>query len=303
MEMNKTINDTDAMPQIAKGVSLLMIWLIAVFGNLLTVVVVIRYKLRRIPDILVLALACTDLVAAAFPIPTSTWLYFSTQVPSPLEDCTGLCQAYAVVAQFTRYSAALLVTLLLVDRFVWILRPIQYHLGLYRPYFFVSVAIAWIIALILSLMSLGVDIPVGENTCLFKMNTWYGIVIAVFGGVQFLTVFVTFCVILFEVMKLARRRKKMVVQDQKSDGCKSGSKTDVIDKDPFSSQEKGEIKSETKKDSKLDANPDCTSKLKQFFKCVKEKMHPSSEQQFAIMFSAIVLLFYISWLPIIVSSI
>ena len=303
MEMNKTNNDTNVMPEIERGVSLLLIEIIAVFGNLLTVVVVTRYKFRRIPDILVLALACTDLVAAAFPIPMSTWLYFSTQVQSPLEACKGLCQAYAVVAQFTRYSAALLVTLLLVDRFVWILRPIQYHLGLYRPYFFVSVAIAWILALILSLISLGVEIRVGDNTCLFQMNSWYGIVIAVFGGVQFLTVFVTFCVILFEVIKLARRRKKMVVQDQKSDGCTSGTKTDVINKDQLSLQEKGEGKSEIKKDSKLDANPDCSSKLKQFFKCVKEKMHPSSEQQFAIMFTAIVLLFYISWLPIIVSSI
>ena len=95
----------------------------------------------------------------------------------------------------------------------------------------------------------------------------------------------------------------MVVQDQKSDGCTSGTKTDVINKDQLSLQEKGEGKSEIKKDSKLDANPDCSSKLKQFFKCVKEKIHPSSEQQFAIMFTAIVLLFYISWLPIIVSSI
>ena len=303
MEMNKTNNDTNVIPEIERGVSLLLIEIIAVFGNLLTVVVVTRYKFRRIPDILVLALACTDLVAAAFPIPMSTWLYFSTQAQSPLEACTGLCQAYAVVAQFTRYSAALLVTLLLVDRFVWILRPIQYHLGLYRPYFFVSVAIAWILALILSLISLGVEILVGDNTCLFQMNSWYGIVIAVFGGVQFLTVFVTFCVILLEVIKLARRRKKMVVQDQKSDGCTSGTKTDVINKDQLSLQEKGEGKSEIKKDSKLDANPDCSSKLKQFFKCVKEKIHPSSEQQFAIMFTAIVLLFYISWLPIIVSSI
>ena len=100
MEMNKTNNDTNVIPEIERGVSLLLIEIIAVFGNLLTVVVVTRYKFRRIPDILVLALACTDLVAAAFPIPMSTWLYFSTQAQSPLEACTGtvssVCRGRAI---------------------------------------------------------------------------------------------------------------------------------------------------------------------------------------------------------------
>jgi hypothetical protein len=285
--------------EISKGVSLLAIWLLAVVGNLLSIVIVSRYKLRRIPDILVVSLACTDLVGTAFPIPVSTFLYFSGE--STLDDNCALCQAYAVVAQFTRYSAALLVTLMLVDRCVWILRPIRYHHGVFRPFFCVSVVIMWLMAAALSLVSLGSHIDAGENTCLFRMNTWYGVVIAVFGGVQFLTVFVCFCIIIVEVAKLARRRRKMVVNRGKSCAYTLSGKTKIADKDKASIQENGEVKSETNENSKSSSS--CGQKMKQLVKCMKEKIHPSAEQQFAIMFSAIVVLFYISWLPIIVSCV
>lgn len=296
-------------PDFPRGVTLSVIWVLAIVGNILTLAIVLRYRLRKVPDLLVFGLACTDLVACAFPIPTSLWSYYSGREIDGTEHLMRLCSAFTVVAKFTRDSSIFMVTLMVVDRFVWVLRPIQYNQGLYHKFFCVSLPAAWLLALILSLLTLvpGVDNEAGGNICLFAFQNWYGITVIVYGLIQFIVVLVCFVIVIVEVLKLAGRRRKMLVRGNTganhSLSCNTLTKLEAVTTVQLSEKvENGEHVSQ--RASPVESNVreiGCLKRLKKQLKCICDKVHPSAEQQFAIMFSAIIILFYISWLPIVVS--
>lgn len=302
--------DLTSNPDIVRGASLTAIWAVAIVGNILTLAIVLGYKLRKVPDLLVFGLACTDLVACALPIPVSLWSYYSGWQIDGTEDLVRLCSAYNLVAKFTRDSSVFIVTLMVVDRFVWVLRPIQYHQGDYYKFFCISLPTAWLLAILLSLLSLipGVDIEADGNICLFGFHNWYGILVVVYGLVQFVVVLVCFVIVIAEVVKLARRRQKMLMKRKK--GSHHTSSSNALDKDKLSAVTVQQEKLEnghhiTRTESPVESDLPRLSYLKwakKQLKCVYEKAHPTAEQQFAIMFSAIIILFYISWLPIVVSA-
>lgn len=311
MEMNSSCSDrncTNITQDIEKGTTLSVIWVLATVGNILTLAIVLRYKLRKVPDLLVFGLACTDLVACAFPIPISLWSYFSGRQITGTEDLERLCSTYNVVAKFTRVSSIFVVTLMVVDRFVWVLRPIQYHQGAYHKFFSISLPAAWLLAIFLSLLSLvpGVETVPDGNICLFSFQNWYGILVIVYGLIQFIVVLVCFVIVIVKVLKLARRRQKMMIGGTKKSShslsCNTLTKLDAV----TVQQEKVE-KGQHVTPSELPVESDdhqlsCFKWMKKLLKRVHEKVHPTAEQQFAIMFSAIMILFYISWLPIVVSD-
>ena len=296
-------------PDIARGASLTVIWVLAIFGNLLTLAIVLRYRLRKVPDLLVCGLACTDLVACAFPIPVSLWSYYTGRQIDGLEHLVRLCSAYTVLATFTRDSSIFVVTLMVVDRCVWVLRPIQYSQGVYHKFFCISLPAAWLLALFLSLLTLvpHVEIVAGGNVCLFSFQNWYGILVIVYGLFQFIVVLVCFVIVLVEVLKLARRRRKMTIKGAKgtnqSLSCNTLTKLEAVTVHPEKA-ENGQHTSQSALSVESNAHHlSCLKWMKKQLKCVREKVRPSAEQQFAIMFSAIIILFYVSWLPIVVSYI
>ena len=313
MEMNSSCSDRNCTnitqnQDIEKGTTLSVIWVLATVGNILTLAIVLRYKLRKVPDLLVFGLACTDLVACAFPIPISLWSYFSGRQITGPEDLVRLCSTYNVVAKFTRDSSIFVVTLMVVDRFVWVLRPIQYHQGAYHKFFSISLPAAWLLAIFLSLLSLvpGVETVPDGNICLFSFQNWYGILVIFYGLIQFIVVLVCFVIVIVKVLKLARRRQKMMIGGTKKSShslsCNTLTKLDAV----TVQQEKVE-KGQHVTPSELPVKSDdhqlsCFKWMKKLLKRVHEKVHPTAEQQFAIMFSAIMILFYISWLPIVVSD-
>lgn len=297
-------------PDIARGASLTVIWILAIFGNLLTLAIVIRYRLRKVPDLLVFGLACTDLVACAFPIPTSLWSYYTGRQIDCMDHLIRLCSAYTVLAKFTRDSSVFVVTLMVVDRCVWVLRPIQYSQGVYHKFFCISLPAAWLLALFISLLILvpGVKTIADGNVCLFSFQNWYGILVIVYGVIQFIVVLVCFVIVLVEVLKLARRRRKMTIRGVKGNNqslsCNTLTKLEAVTVHP-EKVENGHHISQSAPPS-VESNVhhlSCLKWMKKQLKCVREKVHPSAEQQFAIMFSAIIILFYVSWLPIVVSYI
>ena len=310
--MTNGSNCTDAVPHpdIVRGASLTAIWVVAVVGNILTLAIVLGYKLKKVPDLLVFGLACTDLVACAFPIPVSLWSYYSGWQIDGTEDLVRLCSAYNLVAKFTRDSSVFIVTLMVVDRFVWVLRPIQYHQGQYYKFFCISLPATWLLAIFLSLLSLipGVDIQADGNICLFGFQNWYGILVVVYGIVQFIVVLVCFVIVIVEVVKLARRRQKVLMKGKKS-AC-HGSSFNALNKSNLNALAVEQDKLENGHHSPQSESPvesdmprlSCLKWAKKLLKCISEKVHPSAEQQFAVMFSAIIVLFYISWLPIVVST-
>ena len=302
---------------LAKGVSLTILWIMAVVGNVLTLAVVLRYKLKIIPHILVFGQASTDLVAAIFPIPVTNVYYY---VDFGLDEGSPLCLAYSVAAEFTRYSAALVVTCMLLDRCFWVLRPIQYAQGVYHKYFLFFLPALWLFALVLAVLPFlpDVEILAGQGLCLFAFDTWYGVAIVIFGGVQSAIVLVCFCILMNQLRGLFQRRRKVVIRRQTTSLSRLsneysrkgsvGTLTDLGQIENIGENGNGNGAhvngNGTLNSIRLDSTSTVDSdtfkvKLKTFW----ERIKPSVEQQYAIMFTCIMILFYISWFPILVCHI
>lgn len=189
-------------------------FLVSLIGNVGTILILSQFKVHKIPDVLVVGLALTDLLATFLPIPAAMYAYFAGV--DFIEGCV-LCDILGTLAHFTRYSSAIIVTLVSLERYFAVNRPFIYRKHA-TPKRFVFILIGcWLFALALA------TIPViGNNTailsndgvCLFDLNSNYAIGILIFSAVQYVIVFVCFVLVTVELCKVYRRRKKLKVQGQ-----------------------------------------------------------------------------------------
>ena len=197
-----------------KGVTLLVIFVFALIGNILTIIVLSKFKVHKIPDVLVIGLALTDLLATLVPIPMSVYVYFSG---FRYERGTIGCNLYGTLAQFTRYSSALIVTLIAVERYFAINRPFVYRkYATPRKFVFILIG-CWLIAFALAVapaLDPSTDIIPHGGICLFDFVTPYAITVTLYAGIQFVIVFVCYVLITIQLLKVYRRRKKMGVQEK-----------------------------------------------------------------------------------------
>ena len=68
---NSNVTEID----LPKTVSLIFIFVFSLIGNVCTVAVVSQFKQHKLPDVLVIGLACTDLIATFIPVPMSLYSY------------------------------------------------------------------------------------------------------------------------------------------------------------------------------------------------------------------------------------
>ena len=196
-----------------KAVTLLVIFVVALIGNILTIALVSKFKIHKVPDVLVIGLALTDLLATLVPVPMSIYVYLSGV---RYEKGTVACNLYGTLAQFTRYSSALIVTLISVERYFAINRPFIYRKYV-TPRKFVFILIgSWVIAFVLAVAPVldpNTDIIPHGGICLFDFVTPYAISVSLYAGIQFVIVFVCFVLVSIQLLKVYRRRKKLKVQE------------------------------------------------------------------------------------------
>lgn len=196
-----------------KGLTLILIFVIALIGNVLTIAVVSRFKVHKVPDVLVIGLALTDLLATLIPVPMSIYAYFADML---YEKDSVACNLYGTLAQFTRYSSALIVTLIAVERYFAINRPFIYRKYATPRKFVIILIFCWIVAFGLAVYpALDPNTPIIPHggICLFEFVTHYSYSIVVYTAVQYVIVFVCFILISIQLLKVYQRRKKLKVQE------------------------------------------------------------------------------------------
>ena len=196
-----------------KAVTLLLIFVVALIGNILTIALVSKFKVHKVPDVLVIGLALTDLLATLVPVPMSIYAYLADFL---YDEGTPTCILYGTLAQFTRYSSAQIVTLISLERYFAINRPFIYRKYATPKKFVIILIICWLLAFGLAVVP-ALDpttaiIPHG-GICLFDFVTGYSWAIIVYSGVQYVIVFVCFVLISIQLLKVYRRRKKLKVQE------------------------------------------------------------------------------------------
>lgn len=281
---NLTNCTEDPMPDYVKGLTLLLILIASAVGNIVTVCVLLTLKETRIPDILVLSLAITDLVATFIPIPMSLYSYF-TGILFP--EGYFACNFYGTVAQWTRYTSAILVTLISLDRYLSIAHPVMYSIRVRRWHIVVAILASVFISSSLAVVpwiSPNTTILSGEAICLFSFVDPYAYVIVIYAAVQFVVVLYCFAVIVYNLCRIYRRRRRMKLQGQRN----------IMSSASFSN-------------GPTFTKPGISARISDFNKSLKkaapligESLKLSIEAQFARMLLAITALFYLSWLPIVV---
>lgn len=210
--MNCTNGTMGPRLELERGVTLALIFVASLIGNVSTIILVSRFKVHKVPDVLVIGVALTDLMATFIPVTMSAISYFTG---IQYDQGSVLCNFYATVAQFTRYSSALIVTLISVERYFAVNRPFFYRK--YATPFRVTLILlcCWVAAMILAIVPAvdsGTTILHHNGYCLFDFATNYAIVIIVYAGVQYVIVFACFVLVIAKLIRVYYRRKQMKVQ-------------------------------------------------------------------------------------------
>lgn len=196
-----------------KAVTLFIIFFLALIGNILTIIVVSKFKIHKVPDVLVIGLALTDLLATLVPVPMSIYVYISG---NRYEEGTVECSLYGTLAQFTRYSSALIVTLISVERYFAINRPFIYRKHATPKKFVFILIICWLVAFALAVAPAihpGTAIIPHGGICLFDFVSYYSYSVIIYTGIQYVIVMVCFVLVSIQLLKVYRRRKKLKVQE------------------------------------------------------------------------------------------
>lgn len=195
-----------------KAGTLVIILFLSLFGNVCTVAILSRFKSHKLPDVLVIGLACTDLVATCIPVPMSLYSYITL---NQFEEGTFACNFYGTVAQFTRYASVIIVTLISLERYFAINRPFLYRQYATPLKCIVVLICCWFIAFVLALvpaLDSNTHINSHDGFCLFDFASNYAISVVVYGAVQFVIVFVCFVLVITTLIKVYHRRKQLRVQ-------------------------------------------------------------------------------------------
>ena len=280
------VNSSESAATYATQLLVVPIFVISLVGNTCTIAVIASFKKQRVPDVLVLGLAITDMIATLIPIPMTIYSYVTLKT---FPECSPLCVIYATIAQFTRYSSALITTIIAFERYLAICRPFFYRSRCSPAVFWLCLVISWLLAGILA-------IPPGPlwllsthtGYCLFDFTTDYAIAIIVYGLVQFVVVLVCFVRVTVELIKVKRRRDRMSFFRRAA--------------------KKRSASTSTSKESRPPPSPGLVSRISDLGKSLKtaapvlsDKLQLGSEAQFLRMFIVVVIFFYLSWLPVVVS--
>ena len=215
MPMNACRNASEDEIDLARAGSLIVIFFFAFVGNICTVVIVSKFKIHRVPDVLVIGIACTDLVATLIPVPMALYAYLTL---NQYGENSFTCKFFATIAHFTRYSSVLIVTLVAIERYFAINRPFIYRKYATPKRFVGILIVCWVVSFVYGIIPVVIPnshVDEYEGFCIFDITSHYAISVLVYGGTQFVVVFVCFVLVMVQLLQVYRRRKQLKVEERK----------------------------------------------------------------------------------------
>ena len=261
------------------------IFVLSLLGNVATIAIVSLFRERKVPDVLVLGLAITDLLATLIPVPMSIYAYLTVM---DFPEGSAACNSYATIAQFTRYSSVLITTVIAVERYLAICKPFFYRRHCTPLRFGVVLIFSWAAAFVLALVP-AVDpntrISTHNGFCLFDFASKYSIAVVLYGGVLFIVMLICFIFVTVALIKHKYRYNSLKRPSVRRTFSNDG----------------GARSSSPKQTNRT--TPRLVSQFSDVGRSLKRaasSIQFGVEIQFLWMFTAVVALFYISWLPIVV---
>ena len=297
-------NSTNSSIDLGKTVSLIVISACSLLGNLCTVAIVSSFKQHKLPDVLVIGLACTDLIATFIPVPMTLYSYITLD---QFDEGSFSCKFYGTVAQFTRYASVLIVTLISLERYLAVNQPFIYRKHA-TPLKCVSILVlCWVIAFALALAPVlhnGTAILSHDGFCLFDFSSNYAISILAYAGVQYCIVLVCFVLVTAKLLRVYRRRKRLQVQgtyNQRSQ-AKEREHEVTFTRPKLTSRYVAMACMCFLFTMSVCRISDIGIALKKAAPILTERFQLGVEAQFARMLFAVVALFYVSWTTLVVSK-
>ena len=292
--MNDTYNNSESCTEIieeevdyARGLTLMGIAVIAMIGNFMTIFIMLKFKTIKIPDLLVIALAVDDLITTLVPIMMSIVAYLRGK---DYEMDSIACNFFGVIAAYTRFTAALLVTVISVERYLAVKKPMFYRKHCTPSLFKKLLVLVFVFNALLAFPpAVDPNTPINayHGYCLFSFPRIYAIFIVIYANIQFIIVLFCFICIVKELYNLHQRRKQMTAQNMYNKYS-----TATLTRNNVSFSKPGLA-------SKVS---DLGQRLKKTAPVIGEWLQLSIEAQFARMLLAVTTLFYINWMPTVVSE-
>lgn len=284
---------TDASRDLPKGLTLLLLSGIGLFGNICTIVLVLSFKKKHVPDILVLSLAFLDTYTVLIPIAMALISYF---IPIRYPRSNNACEAMSFFSLLSRVMSMFLYTLIGIDRLWAISMPLVYQRRSKIFHWIIIIIILFFVSFAFSVVPWIYDATLDPSSqcsyymtysfsgfCILDYLHHYSYFLLILGWGQMIIFFFVFITTLSYIIMYWRRRTNLLhgindalnktVYEQK----KKDPKTDLI-------------KNITKLGSKL--------KEKKLVEWLVGEF--GYEAQFVLMLFLVSILFYITWAPTLV---
>ncbi|KAI6657437.1 hypothetical protein LOD99_183 [Oopsacas minuta] len=281
---------------VGKGFTLFIVGILGLIGNIFTIALIFSFKKRHVPDILVLSLAFNDIYSVLFPILIALVVYF---YPLRLPQGHWSCELMTLLSLLSRIMSMFLHTLIAIDRFLAIARPLQYRRIIKPITAMIIIVVFFVISLLISLIPWIYDATLDAedpsqclqhqsisilNICIFDYAKWYSIIILVLGWGQMMLFFVVFVTTVTIALRYYYKRTRLLKGNdrilQESLNASSISRKD-------SKKETKILKHITKLGSKMKER-----KLTEWL-----WLEFSFEIQFVRMLFILSILFYLTWAP------
>lgn len=141
---------------LATGVLILLFFLVGVPSNLVVIISILKKRLYRLPThILLLNLAISDLLVCLFVMPFTIIAAFAGGYIFGSSDYIRcrVCEGSVVFTALTFFSVCIL-SLISVDRFIFIKFSLYYEKWVTRRKIFIIITILWLLSLFVSLLPL-----------------------------------------------------------------------------------------------------------------------------------------------------
>ena len=268
------VNSAADTSSLSKLVTLCFIWLAIVIGNALVVVARRISKRKHIADFLIASLAMVDLINGFGPVTISIIMYVLH--PSGFNGNYNdyLCKFYNWAATSLRLSACFLSTAMALDRVLSVQKPIYYRTKLSTQNVKGTILFIILAAIIIASMPFAgwSKVYPFDAVCSFDFGSSYAILIAVLGYVQLVIVLISYILVVHGLAGFIGRQVAMREQQMSRERELSVRRSNLFDRRKSSS---GLLMLE----------------LGRF----------RTSKRFAKIMGVVCFLFYVSWMPIVVS--
>lgn len=209
-----------------EGYSLLLLAVVIVFLNILAITVILRFKRKYNPDILILSLAMADLLKALIPLNMTLYAYLSEK---GMTEGSASCIIFGWTAFTLNCGIMMVMTIMAIDRYIALCWPFEYKRLLSKKRLIYTIVAVFVFSGTQSFLPLvGIGKMRAYNNgsfCHFDFdstkpaNRAYSIFVLFLGMAMIVVVVFCYTRAMISIKGLMKRQRRMSTSTQDLDGA------------------------------------------------------------------------------------